>query len=265
MKVVRFDSHLAFPQFHLFDKTDGYCLSHFNEAYPNVAVMGCITVKLCKVLGCNRNSRGSGNKYQGMCCNHHNESLRGIVHELKESNERVQRPKNTGIDKKVGVEPTKIIGQSADQSSENESELASKASVSTRVDASTGQVNVTEKIKKRQREDAEVPGDEDDREMPPARKKRNIKKPEEHNLAHVNLQNEDDEDASIDPMSKMMKIQISIGQTKPDQAKEKEEQSPRSRKGRARPRPQKTKESNATKSPPPTKKVPLWIRRKKRT
>ena len=254
----------AFPQFHLFDKTDGYCLSHFNEAYPNVAVMGCITVKLCKVLGCNRNSRGSGNKYQGMCCNHHNESLRGIVHELKESNERVQRPKNTGIDKKVGVEPTKIIGQSADQSSENESELASKASVSTRVDASTGQVNVTEKIKKRQREDAEVPGDEDDREMPPARKKRNIKKPEEHNLAHVNLQNEDDEDASIDPMSKKMKIQISIGQTKPDQAEEKEEQSPRSRKGRARPRPQKTKESNATKSPPPTKKVPPMDKKKEK-
>ena len=126
------------------------------------------------------------------------------------------------------MEPTKIIGQSGGQSSEGESELASKASISTRMDASTGQVNVTGNIKKRQRKDAEVPGDEDDLEMPPARKKRNIKKAEEHNLAHINLQNEDDEDASIEPMSKKMKTQISIGQTMPDQAEEKEEESSRS-------------------------------------
>lgn len=254
-KVVWFvsGSHLLvlFSLFNLFDKTDGYCLSHFNEAYPNVAIMGSVTVKLCKVLGCKKNSRGSGNKYNGMCCNHHNESLRGIVHELKDTNERVQRLMNTGINKKVGMEPTKIFGQGVGKPFMDESELASKASVSTRMDVSIGEVSSTEKIKKRQREDAGVPGDEDDREMPHARKMRNTKKAKEHNLAHMNLQNEDDEDASIGPKSKKTRIQISVGQTK---AGEKEEQSSRSRKGRARP--QKAKESNATKSPPPTKKVP---------
>ena len=229
--------------------------------------MGSVTVKLCKVLGCNRNSRGSGNKYNGMCCNHHNESLRGIVHELKETNERVQRPKNTGINEKAGVEPTKIIGQGVGKSSKGESELASKASESTWMDASTsiGQVNSTGKTKKRQREDAGVPGDEDDREAPQARKKQNIKKPEERNLAHAHIdtciQMEDDGDASIEPKPKKMRIPISVRQTK---AGEKEEQSSRSRKERARPRPQKTKQSNATKSSPPTEKISHMDKRKEK-
>ena len=226
--------------------------------------MGSVTVKLCKVLGCNRNSRGSGNKYNGMCCNHHNESLRGIVHELKETNERVQRPKNTGINEKAGVEPTKIIGQGVGKSSKDESELASKASESTWMDASTsiGRVNSTGKTKKRQREDAGVPGDEDDREAPQARKKQNIKKPEERNLAHAHIdtciQMEDDGDASIEPKPKKMRIPISVRQTK---AGEKEEQSSRSKKEMARP--QKKKQSNATKSSPPTKISPTCMDKRK--
>ena len=69
---------------------DGMCQAHFGEAHPDVAAMGHIYVKLCKVRGCQKNARGKS-RCDGMCMNHYNEAKHGVIHEFKDTVERAER------------------------------------------------------------------------------------------------------------------------------------------------------------------------------
>ena len=263
-------AHILFsipPHINNFHETDGFCLSHFNETYPNVAIMGSMTVKLCKVLGCSRNSRGSGNKYNGMCCHHHNESLRGVVHEIKETNERVPRPKKVGkpISAKINLEPTESVGQGTGKSSLGGSEMISEASEEISGDDIINKETTAEPMKKRQLELPKDLGDDTPQGEPQAKKKRGGKVEEEeeeeedgnHDPTHVNMQSEDDGDLCVEPKPKKARITISVGQ------EEKEKSSSLSRNGKTKPEKAKKPNTNATPAPPNKKRASLDKRNEK--
>ena len=251
---------------------DGCCLSHFNEAYPNIAISGTVGVKLCKVVGCTRNSRGDGNKYQGHCCLHYNESLRGIVHEIKEKNERVQRPKKKmGARNKI-VETAGILRQDVISSISRSPEdgrdiLHSKASRET--DNAAVLDSEQAKTKKRPHlEDTEITSD-DIQEKSNAKKSRGTASSKEEdnvdedaNPIDVDVSKEDDiaveDDASAGPKRKKTRIKISVGQA---EAKEEEQERP-SRSEKEKKVARKAQKSNA-KPAPPTKKQALSLRIKK--
>jgi len=191
-----------------------------------------------------------------MCCLHHNESVRGIVHQIKETNEPVLRPKKIGVGKKF-VEPTKVGGQGISSMGES-GDVCSKASP----DVGRGATVKDESMRplnKHQREDPEAPGD--DAEKPEAKKIRGgmeyDKVHEEIDPIRITAQNEDDDDASVEPKPKKMRINISVGHPK---AGEEVEKSSRSENGEKRP--QKGPGSSA-KSAPPTKKLPPLGKRNK--
>ena len=252
---------------------DGCCLSHFNEAYPNIAISGTVGVKLCKVVGCTRNSRGDGNKYQGHCCLHYNESLRGIVHEIKEKNERVQRPKKLGARNKI-VETAGILRQdifsSISRSPEDGCDIMhSKASRETDNAAVLGSEQA--KTKKRPHlEDAEITSD-DIQEKSNAKKSRGTastgsKEDDNVDPIDVDVSKEDDiaveddgnDDVSAGPKRKKTRIKISVGQA---EAKEEEQERP-SRSEKEKKVARKAQKSNA-KPAPATKKQALSLRIKK--
>ena len=262
---------------------DGCCLSHFNEAYPNIAISGTVHVKLCKVVGCTRNSRGDGNKYQGCCCLHYNESLRGIVHEIKEKNERVQRPKkNIGAHEKF-VGTAAILRQdfisSISRSPEDGCDIMhSKAPRETDIAA----VMDSEPAKTKKRlhlEDAEIPSDgiqEKAQEKLNAKKSRGTASTcskeddnidEDANPVDVDVSKEDDiavdddgnDDASAGPKRKKTRIKISVGQA---EAEEGEQERP-SRSKKEKKVAGKAQKSNA-KPAPAAKKQALSLRIKKK-